>query len=184
MPSSSSLLDDKIRDFLKKLPQEYYLDIGAGDGKFGKMIKKLNPKARVVAVEPDQGLPLKGYDKIYNIYASNLIDMEPDFRTDIVIMGDVIEHLKKSEALDVLDFLLYRCKYLIVKFPFCYIQYGNLLERHRSLWFFEDFDNLHLPVVLKENEKATCLVIIKGLLQIVEENNKNIKEIPNVKPLF
>lgn len=175
MPSSSDLLDDKIRDFLKKLPQESYLDIGAGEGKFGKMINEINPKARVVAVEPDILLPLREYNTILRIKASDLITLKPDFKTDIVIMGDVIEHLRKSEGIDLLNFLIYRSKYIIVKYPLYFPQFGRLLDRHISVWNFNDFDNLTLPVILKETEDYMALVIIKGLISIKEKN---------VKPLF
>lgn len=165
MPSSLDYLDDKIENFLKARPQASYLDIGAGDGKFGKMIRRLLPKARVTAVEKDKSLKLDDYTKILNIDALDLMDME--FRTDVVIMGDIIEHLKKSDGIDLLNFLAYRSKYILVKFPVAYVQYGNDLEKHRSLWSLKDFERLDLDCSVF-SEQNMRLVIIKGLLSYIE----------------
>jgi len=191
MATSSNLLDDKIRNFLSKFSFDNFLDIGSGEGKFGKMTRELYPKSRIVGVEPDpntiQEFKLNEiYDKVIKKTATELTEGD-DFVTDICIMGDVIEHLKKSEAIDFLNFILYRCKYLIIKFPFCYLQYGDKFVRHQSIWFFEDFDALHLPIILKEYDKYMSLVIMKGLPLVKDDFYKKHKlireEIPNAKSI-
>jgi hypothetical protein len=167
VPSSSDLLDDKIENFLKNNPQESYLDIGAGEGKFGVIIGD-----NVTAVEKDSSLISnlkKIYKRVWKIDAMELLNKE--FRTDIVIMGDVIEHLKKSEGIDLLNFLAYRSKYIIVKFPLAYIQYGNEFEKHVSLWSFLDFENLGLEYTPYSQENMR-LVIIKGLLSYCEPDSR------------
>jgi len=41
---------------------------------------------------------------------------------DAVILGDCIEHMRKSVGLDLLNFLVYRSRIIVVKFPVQMIQ--------------------------------------------------------------
>ncbi len=61
---------------------------------------------------------------------------------DLVVFGDVMEHLLKSEGLNALHFYIYRCKRIIVVYPTKYVQYdvnGKIHESHRSIWAPQDF---------------------------------------------
>ncbi len=60
-----------------------------------------------------------------------------DSRFDIVMAGNIFEHLRKSESIDLLNFLIYRSRWIIVEFPHRYLQnavdgYGS--EAHISVW--------------------------------------------------
>ena len=61
---------------------------------------------------------------IHNCDINNFIDDNPDYVTDVVIIGDCIEHLRKSIGLDLINYFVYRCKYIIIIFPSKYIQYS------------------------------------------------------------
>jgi len=177
-PSSNNALDDRIRAFLKNCPEDNYFDVGPGEGKFGKMIRELfGKKPRIVAVEPDKEVVKKcKLNEIYNHIeekrAQDLIYRIPDFRTDIVIMGDILEHLKKSDGIDFLEFISYRCKYIILKFPSAYMQYAkkNPFDAHVSIWQPKDFhNNDYVPVVAEEEEKYTNLIILQGFFGGMED---------------
>ena len=43
-------------------------------------------------------------------------------RFDLVIIGDCIEHMRKSDGVDLLNFLMYRSGYICVIYPEAYIQ--------------------------------------------------------------
>ena len=191
LPDSSSLLDDKIENFLANCPSDNYLDIGTGRGKFGKMIKGLYPKARVVGIEPDKNVIdkcklKKIYSEVIQAKANDLIHRCPDFKAGIVIMGDIIEHLKKSEGVDFLSFILYRCEYLIIKFPPAYLQFGipNPSDAHISFWYPEDFESLHCPIITNYQEDFMHLTIVQGCLGLLKEHleghpeQKEINELP------
>lgn len=136
-----------ITRFLQEHPCKRYLDIGAGAGKYGHMIRNLFSHAHIEAVEIEKDyvdrFQLKTlYQNVYQEDIVSFIQKYPDYETDIVIIGDCIEHLKKSDGIDVIHFFVYRCQYMIVVFPTAYVQYssdGYSSEAHRSVWDEHDF---------------------------------------------
>ena len=169
MPYSKNYLDQEVKEFLKNHKLKKYLDIGAGAGKFGRMIREINPKSHIEAVEIEKDYIKKFkldclYNRIYNININMFIDNKIDYTCDICIIGDCIEHLKKSDGIDLLNFLVYRTKYILVKYPKKYIQYsldGYKHEGHISIWTKQDFDNFEYKF---KSENYMNLVIIKGYL--------------------
>ena len=72
---------------------------------------------------------LEGYREIFSVDIRNL---EYD-HYDLIIFGDVIEHLSVKDAQCVLDYAGPRCRDMIVAVPFEYVQgeiYGNPYEVH------------------------------------------------------
>ena len=169
MPYSNSTFDQAIKDFIINHRMTKYLDIGAGAGKYGSMIKKAIPLAFVEAVEIDKKYIIefqlhKIYNTIHNCDINNFIDDNPDYVTDVVIIGDCIEHLRKSIGLDLINYFVYRCKYIIIIFPSKYIQYswcGHSHEAHISVWSEKDFVNFDHSFI-KQNQMN--MVIIRGYI--------------------
>src|SRR5687767_15112127 len=103
MPLSNRLFDEQVKQFLSEHPAQRYLDIGAGAGKYGKLIKSFYPNSHITAVEADGSYIAKYeiekiYDKVQNIRIEQFIRSNPSFSTDIVILGDLLEHLFKSDG--------------------------------------------------------------------------------------
>lgn len=169
MPYSDPAFDKQVENFLVKHKFQKYIDIGSGSGKYGKMIKKNLPDSYVVAIEGDNSYInkfrlKKTYDEVHNSNIETFFEDKPDFTTDIVIIGDCIEHLKKSDGVDLINYLVYRCHYILIVFPSKYIQYahdGHYLESHRSVWTKYDF----LPFDHNYHTKGYMnLVIVKGYI--------------------
>lgn len=103
------------------------LDIGAGDGKWRDLLPGLVMDA-VEAYEPN-ALQLSGYRKVY-IY--DVCDLHYG-NYDLIILGDVIEHLPVDKAQKVIEYAREHCRDLIIAVPFLYKQddiYGNPYEVH------------------------------------------------------
>lgn len=106
------------------------LDVGACDGKW----RKLLPEYKMDAVEIwkpncDRIKPL--YD---NVYCKNIADFCYNY-FDLIIFGDVIEHMTVQQAQAVLSYAYDRCSDMIVAVPFLYEQgkiYGNPWEEHKQ----------------------------------------------------
>lgn len=170
MPYSANNFNKTIEDFFKNNPVLRYLDIGAGAGKYGKMLRDLyGDSVEIIALEPwnpyiEEFELNKIYNQVKEIKAIDLLQ-DVEFETDIVILGDVLEHMRKSDGLDLLHFFNYRCQAIIIQWPTNYLQnteYGNALEAHISSWntdSFNDFD-----VIGKATEGYNNLIIIRGLL--------------------
>lgn len=162
-------LDWKVEEILMNTPARTFLDIGAGNGKYGKMIKKINPDAQMTAIEPvleyvNHFKLRELYNIVFNCPASKLLNY-PAVNHDIVIFGDSIEHMKWSEGMDLLNFLVYRSKLILIKYPDRSIQPpidGINEESHISVWDhrfdFAKFDFEHFQ------DDIIHLVVIKGLL--------------------
>ena len=147
MPVSHWFPDKTTKKLLESIRVDRFLDIGAGAGKYGKMLQDHHPNAEKIAVEIDSSYIEKYslasiYDKVLNISAIKLIDDALDETYDLVVIGDCIEHMRKSEGVDLLNFLIYRCKYILIHYPDRYVQGsvdGHTHEAHISVWSEHDF---------------------------------------------
>lgn len=167
MPLSDRRFDSQIEEFLKNNPFKKYLDIGSGAGKYGKMIKKLFPNAQVIGIEAEKDYikkykTEKVYDQMINCRVEDFIKNNPSYTTDIAIMGDLLEHLFKSDGVDLIHYLIYRTKYMVIVFPSKFVMYnwrGHPTEAHNSVWNEEDFKQFDYRYF---KNQIMNLVIIKG----------------------
>lgn len=183
MPYSSFIFDKSIEEVVKLLKPKSFLDIGAGAGKYGELVKKINPSVETVALEIEKDYIKKFdlgsiYKKVWNISATDLINPKYyGLSFDVVMIGDIIEHLKKSDGIDLLNFLIYRCRWIIVEFPYRYLQNsvdGYQSEAHISAWTKDDFSSFEAT---KLSEKDTQrLVVLRGYL----ENEISVTEIESL----
>lgn len=164
MPSS---IPDHIPDVLKriqKLQPRRVLDVGIGFGKWGFLLReyletwhdRVHPdswKTEIHGVEvwePYTKLPWIEtlYNKIFNEDIRSFAK-EADASYDVIICGDVIEHLPKTEAIDVLKRLLRLTrKTLVLSIPLGQEWLNNQIvdqnpyEKHRSAWSRVDIEDL------------------------------------------
>lgn len=171
MPYSSGKFDKEISEYIKKRQYKKYLDIGAGAGKYGKIIRNIIQGAYIEAIEGEKSyidrFNLNSiYDKVYPDLVENFFDKYPKYTTDMAIIGDCIEHLKKSDGINLINELAYRTKEFIVVFPSRWVQWdidGVLLEIHRSVWSEKDFYNFDYIFKSKKDPEIN-MVIVKGYL--------------------
>lgn len=105
------------------------LDVGACDGKW----KKLLPEYRMDAVEIWEPY-CKNLTEYENVYNYNIVGMIYEYY-DLIIFGDVIEHMTVEEAQQVIKYAYPRCKDMIVAVPFLYPQEavdGNPWQAHKQ----------------------------------------------------
>lgn len=182
MPYSSSVFDSIVKKIISFLNPKRCLDVGAGAGKYGLMIKAMqkNPFLLGVEIEPDyiKKFKLKEiYKKVLRCNAADLIDKIQEDKFDLVILGDVLEHMKKSAGIDLLNFLVYRSKFILVVYPEKYIQNivgGYKNEAHISIWNEKDFEIFdHTKLKGKGKQR---LLIIRGYV----ESSKKISQIEKI----
>ncbi len=148
MPYSSNVFDSAVRALIKEWRYKRYLDIGCGAGKYARMIRSMLPDSYIEGIEIDKEYVTKFaldevYDAVRCMPAEALIDGPQGEQYDLVVLGDVIEHMRKSDGINILHFLAYRCKRMIVVYPTKYVQYdsgGKKGESHRSVWSVQDFE--------------------------------------------
>ena len=108
-------------------PESTILDVGACDGCWRKLLDGYTMDA-VEAFEPN-AQKLDGYRQVFNC---DIADLEYG-AYDLIIFGDVIEHMEVAKAQKVLEYAKTRCKDMIVAVPYQLRQgaiYGNPWEVH------------------------------------------------------
>lgn len=104
------------------------LDVGACDGNWRRLLPEYPNMDAVEAFAPNLGR-LDGYRQVFH---ADIRGFAYEWY-DLVIFGDVIEHLTVEQAKAVLAYAKPRCSDMIVAVPFLYRQdaiYGNPYEVH------------------------------------------------------
>ena len=105
--------------------------MGACDGKYYHLLGDYLKMDAVEIFEPN--ISRHQLDKLYNkVYNCDVADLEYDYY-DLIIFGDVLEHMTVENAQKVLEYAKPRCKDLIIAIPYGYKQgplYGNQWETH------------------------------------------------------
>ncbi len=146
MPRSQQPVDGErtIWEEIRALGAASVLDIGAGDGKWGRLLKTHCPKATADAVEIHRPHAkdlehARIYRQVFNTDARNLRMFSGGQRYDVAILGDVLEHMPERDAhmfVTALKLNVGRI-YLTIPVTEC-LQDGNLLgnvyETHMYQW--------------------------------------------------
>lgn len=135
MPTSSKEYKLEIKDYIKNnFPNKNttILDVGAGEGTYYNLLG--NYYERICAIEIFEPNIRKynlreKYEEVLNV---NIVDARYNW-FDLIIFGDIIEHLTILEAKQVLNYAYDRCEEMIVAVPYRYKQGevdGNKYEIH------------------------------------------------------
>ena len=183
MPYSSFIFDKSIEEIIRLLKPGALLDLGAGAGKYGELAKKINPSIKLTAVEIEKDYIKKFklssiYNEVWNISVTDLVNPKYyDSAFDVIMVGDIIEHLKKSDGVDLLNFLIYRSRWIILEFPHRYLQNsvdGYHSEAHISVWTKDDFNSFEGTRLYEKD--AQRLIVLRGYL----ENHTSIADIESL----
>lgn len=128
------------------------LDVGAGWGKYGQLL--LGYKVDACEIWPPYYDTLR---KIYNkVFIKDICDLEFDYY-DVIILSDVLEHIERPRANELINGLVKKCKQLYVCVPYQYPQgahEGNPYEKHLQ-------DDLTPGIMMSEYPKLKPLLITK-----------------------
>lgn len=135
MGTSVELGKPQILEWFKNNEQKItrILDIGAGSGTYIKLIKENNQVCQnaewicIEAWEPYiKEFNLKNrYNQVINSDV-RIIDWETIGNFDVIVAGDVLEHMTKDEAIQLVNILINRCQTLIISIPIRYLPQGDI----------------------------------------------------------
>lgn len=118
MPTSDRENEPWILERIISLNPATVLDVGPGMGKYGQMLKKHVPTAHVDAVEAfEPYINHYGLPSIYNSVIVKDIREHDNFNYDLIIFGDVLEHMTEADAKKVWDKARAQAKYAIISIP-------------------------------------------------------------------
>lgn len=146
MPYSSNAFDNLLKEHITKLNPQTILDVGAGAGKNGKLVRDTGYTHTLDCIEPTEGYITEYnlntiYNTIYPTTLEDFISTKYKFQYDVVIFGDVLEHMFRSKVIDYLDYFLYKSKWIIIIWPNNMPQDdwgGNPYEIHKSNFKISD----------------------------------------------
>jgi len=109
------------------------LDVGAGSGTYQKLLPNYKNIDAIEVYEPyiDYFDLRKRYRLVYN---ENITSFKYSYY-DLIIFGDIIEHLDVNDAKNVLEYAYNHCKEMIVAIPYQYKQDvvdDNIYEIHKQ----------------------------------------------------
>lgn len=152
MPSSVVQGKQEIKEFIHDKPDiETIVDVGAGSATYPKLLRyELAPLFyKFIAIEiwepyVEMFQLHKHYEKIIIGDASKLKEL-PDGHC--IIFGDVLEHMEKADALDLIKRAIQKYKHVVISIPlgvtgFGKEHYGNKYELHISTWEFDEINKL------------------------------------------
>lgn len=126
-------------------PHRTVLDVGPGHGKAAVLLREYltHPPEQIDAVEAHRPyVESFGLRVLYdNVFVDDVLDLPPERLAgyDVVLMADVIEHIDKTAALELLARIPGR---VVISTPVEFFSNGPGLpdsETHRSHWTAEDF---------------------------------------------
>lgn len=166
MPSSLHASISYVLQQITRLKPTSVLDVGVGFGKWGFLCREYLDvfhgrvyrhqwQTRIDGIEAFVGYyeafreaQWQVYDKIIQGRIEDEIDKLENY--DLVILGDVVEHLEKPVALRVLRALKRKAKHLILSLPLGdgwldnVVVAGNDYEKHKSSWTQRDIGDIFL----------------------------------------
>lgn len=142
MPFSSDENRSWVTEKIKQLELKHILDIGAGSGTYGKLIKSIDNNYVVEAVEIwEPYIKEFNLESIYDVvYLKDAREFEFIKKYDLVIFGDILEHMSEDDASKLWNKASNFCKYGLISIPTVHFpqgaEYGNPYEVHVT----EDWD--------------------------------------------
>ncbi len=146
MPGSFPVFDAVVHQLISHLAPQRALDVGAGAGKYGRMLAAQAPECRRTAIEVEASYVQQfGLADLYHEVVAEDVRTwwrrTPGERFDLALLGDCLEHLPKSDGQDLLNALVYRCGWVVVLAPEFVVQdavNGVASEAHVSVWSERD----------------------------------------------
>lgn len=176
MPTSWNIFDEEASKVIEAINPLNVVDVGCGEGKYCDILREAAPNAWIVGYEPTAAYVhkynlMERYDELWAEPAKRLMRLV-DKKYDLVIFGDVLEHMPKSEGMDLIHFLLYRTKFILMMVPIRYLQDdagGVLAEAHISSWNpteFQPFTTVHSKVAVQPDsgDPLAFMCILRGFL--------------------
>jgi 2-polyprenyl-3-methyl-5-hydroxy-6-metoxy-1,4-benzoquinol methylase len=157
MPTSSLFNINTVVSLIGNLAPKRVLDVGCGFGKYGVLAReyldvaagRLGPsewQVKLVGIEGFANYRNPIHDFAYTeVHYGDALDLLPTLgEFDLVLILDVIEHLDKPRAQQLVRDALARSPAVVVSTPIDFFEqgaeFGNPYEIHRSPWGRGDFD--------------------------------------------
>lgn len=168
MSGSFPIFDAAAEHLISAIAPARALDIGAGAGKYGHILTRAAPACERVALEIEAAHVERFalhevYQRVEVIDAAQWWRANTEESFDLVIAGDCLQQLHKSEGLDLLNALVYRSAWLLVVAPEFVVQgavEGLSSAVHRSAW--SERDLAWHDLWAWDNTRSVTMALLRG----------------------
>lgn len=146
MPGSDSANKGWVMEKLREIEPKRILDVGAGNGNFGQRVKSVFGDSVVIdAIEAwEPYISQFNLNSKYNNVFNQDARLWDDFAYDLVVFGDVLEHMSEAEAKELWSKASSAAKYGLITIPIIHYpqgaEFGNPFEIHHE----EDWNTARL----------------------------------------
>jgi SAM-dependent methyltransferase len=173
MPTSNIMFKTEIKEHVLKSFGDRdidILDVGAGVGQYSKLLREFYPKMDTIEIFEPYIERYKLKELYRNVFIGDILDFEFDFY-NLIIMGDVLEHLEYKDGYNLIEKIYDKCDEMIICVPYNLPagEYaGNIHETHLQPDLNKDNMLIRYPM-LKEvftqvgDKVHNCGVYMKGL---------------------
>ena len=153
MPTSDGENKQVVVDWFRQINPKRILDIGAGEGTYRKLIKDSDIEKQGFWTAVEAWAPYVNDYKLGELYDNVIIgdacyidyDKIDSRSFDLVIAGDVLEHMTKNEAKELIREFKNHSKNIIISVPLLHLHQdaykGTWFEVHLDHWTFEEMQN-------------------------------------------
>ena len=168
MPGSFPIFDAVCEHLIGAIAPARALDVGAGAGKYGRLLADAAPACERVAIEVEAAHAERFglhelYQRVEVVDAADWWRHHPDESFDLVIVGDSLQQMAKFDGLDLLNAMTYRAAWLLLVVPEFVVQgavEGFASAVHRSVWSERD---LHWHDWWAwDNARSVTLALLRG----------------------
>ena len=120
MPDSNPETKPWIAEHIAKIKPKTVLDVGAGKGLYLNLLYGVLGKenVHVTAVEVwEDYIQFFMLKMRYDVLIKKDVRKMNDFKYDLVILGDVLEHMSKEDAIELWDKISKQAKYAVISIP-------------------------------------------------------------------
>ena len=167
MPHSEPANKEWVLGKIKEINPKTVLDVGAGDAIYADLIRAFVPNVKIDGVEIwEPYFEMFGLTQKYTRMLNADIRILKEYDYDIVIFGDVLEHMPKEDAIEVWDRAAKQARWGIITIPIIHnpqeASYGNPYEVHiKDDWSVEEVLESFSHIVEYERFPITGAFIAK-----------------------
>ncbi len=175
MPGSSEKGKGIIQEWFARIPKKHLiLDVGPGWGTYSQMLREEGQTWHAVEIHEPYVERFQLESLYEQIFIADIREFEPEIQYDLIICGDVLEHMQNAEAVLVLEKLLEKSQYIIVSLPLDAetnappgtgdIDWNNPYELHVGQWshglFTEAVRNMGGKILAFEKYREIAVYLV------------------------
>lgn len=141
MPNSVRENDNDVRAFVATHVIDTALDVGPGEGTYNRMLGDLIPNMDAVEIWSKNISLFDLDDKYREVWHDDIrvhIESEKMKKYDLIIFGDVLEHMPLRDAVDTFTHALYNAAYVLVSVPIIDFPQGAIDGNHHETHHIEN----------------------------------------------